>query len=1109
MFKMYRQAKWISFLSSFFLVLSLVLSMVPQTVLAEPARPYEKAIQDERGRQITLAVFPTAPPGIRMATATVPDVLTAGAINALSDVPAFDWSYGCSATSAAMLFGYYDRTGYSDMYTGPTGDGVCPLDNSVWGSTAYGHVICGECPLSATHRTIDGRTIKGHVDDYWVDYGQGGPDPYYGQWTEHAPSDCVADYMGTNQAKYGNTDGGTTFFWYSSGDPLYDYSGSEPIYRDGCHGMRLFAESRGYAVLTNFTQMIEGQGSDPNKGFTFADFQAQVDAGRPVLVQVTGHTMLGYGYDAAANIIYIHDTWDHGNHQMPWGGTYAGRQQRAVTVLQLNQTAPGAPSALSATPVSSSRIDLSWQDNSPDETGFKIESRTSSGSYSQIANVATDVTSYSSSGLSASTTYFFRVRAYRGAVDSDYSNEASATTASPTPPTIAVTSPDGGETWTAGTTREISWIYTENPGPYVKVELFKDGIFNRTISSSRPVGGSSSYSWVIPSTQVSGSNYRVTITSTTNAAYSDTSNAGFTIIGAPPAAPTLNSPASGSTVPSLTPTLQWNGSGGAVSYGVQVATSSGFTNLLVNETGTTDLYYDVSEGTLNWNTTYYWRVNARDSFGGTSIWSTSRYFRTAIGPPPIAPSSLVATPISSSQIDLAWQDNSGDETGFKIERKTSSGSYYQIATVGAGVTDYSSTRLSAGTIYCYRARAYKSTLNSDYCDEASATTLPPPPPAPLPNSPASGSTTPTQTPRLQWNASSGAISYAVQLSTSSSFTTIVLGATTITDLFYDIPEEILRWNTVYYWRVNATNGYGSTSGWSSYRYFRTAIGPPPDAPSSLAATPVSSSQIDLTWQDNSADETGFKIERKTGSGSYSQIATVAAGITSYSNTRLSATTEYYYRVRAYKSTLNSDYSGEASATTLPPPPPAPSPNLPASGSIVPTLTPTLQWTASNGAIAYGIQVSTSYRFTTFVSYVTGITDPIFDIPEGTLAWNAVYYWRVNASNSYGSTSGWSGYRYFRTAVGPPPEAPSGLIADAVSSSQVSLTWQDNSKDETGFKIERKTASGFYFQIATMAAGVTSYTNSWLRSGTDYCYRVRAYKGTLHSDYCEEARTATP
>jgi hypothetical protein len=87
-------------------------------------------------------------------------------------------------------------------------------------------------------------------------------------------------------------------------------------------------------------------------------------------------------------------------------------------------------------------------------------------------------------------------------------------------------------------------------------------------------------------------------------------------------------------------------------------------------------------------------------------------------------------------------------------------------------------------------------------------------------------------------------------------------------------------------------------------------------PSSLAATAVSVSQINLAWRDNSADETGFKIERKTGAtGTYAQIATVAANIVTYTNTGLTTKTTYYYRVRAYNATGNSPYSNEAHATT--------------------------------------------------------------------------------------------------------------------------------------------------------------------------------------------------
>ena len=91
---------------------------------------------------------------------------------------------------------------------------------------------------------------------------------------------------------------------------------------------------------------------------------------------------------------------------------------------------------------------------------------------------------------------------------------------------------------------------------------------------------------------------------------------------------------------------------------------------------------------------------------------------------------------------------------------------------------------------------------------------------------------------------------------------------------------------------------------------------PPQAPGGLAATAASSSKINLSWTDNSANESGFKIERKTGSGgTYAQIATVGANVTSYSNTGLTASTTYYYRVRAYNSGGNSSYSSEANATT--------------------------------------------------------------------------------------------------------------------------------------------------------------------------------------------------
>jgi large repetitive protein len=108
-------------------------------------------------------------------------------------------------------------------------------------------------------------------------------------------------------------------------------------------------------------------------------------------------------------------------------------------------------------------------------------------------------------------------------------------TAAPVPPpvapTITVTTPNGGQTWTRNSLRTIQWTYTGNPGTTVRIELLKGGNLNRTISSAASTGfnGNGSYPWFIPSNQTTGNDFTVRITSTSNAAATDTSNANFTI----------------------------------------------------------------------------------------------------------------------------------------------------------------------------------------------------------------------------------------------------------------------------------------------------------------------------------------------------------------------------------------------------------------------------------------------------------------------------------------------------------------------------------------------------------------------------------------------------
>jgi hypothetical protein len=121
----------------------------------------------------------------------------------------------------------------------------------------------------------------------------------------------------------------------------------------------------------------------------------------------------------------------------------------------------------------------------------------------------------------------------------------------------------------------------------------------------------------------------------------------------------------------------------------------------------------------------------------------------------------------------------------------------------------------------------------------------------------------------------------------------------------------------------------------------------PDAPSVLQAPTATSTQVNLSWKDNSDNETGFSIERSTDNVNYGQIDTALANATSYNNTGLVSDTTYYYRIRAYNSAGSSAYSNNASAATctvitFETSGPTFSPVLKVTGS------PVIQWTWADG-----------------------------------------------------------------------------------------------------------------------------------------------------------------
>jgi hypothetical protein len=130
-----------------------------------------------------------------------------------------------------------------------------------------------------------------------------------------------------------------------------------------------------------------------------------------------------------------------------------------------------------------------------------------------------------------------------------------------------------------------------------------------------------------------------------------------------------------------------------------------------------------SHNFLSPGSTHTYRIRAYEGTNHSAYSNTAS--ATTLGAPP-APSNLTATAVTPSRIDLQWTDNSGSESGFRIERSTDGVNFTQVALAMANQVTYSNTGLTADTAYRYRVQAYEGSNNSAYSNTATATTLPPP-----------------------------------------------------------------------------------------------------------------------------------------------------------------------------------------------------------------------------------------------------------------------------------------------------------------------------------------------------------------------------------------------
>ncbi|MDN5205237.1 fibronectin type III domain-containing protein [Fulvivirgaceae bacterium BMA10] len=598
--------------------------------------------------------------------------------------------------------------------------------------------------------------------------------------------------------------------------------------------------------------------------------------------------------------------------------------------------------------------------------------------------------------------------------------------------------------------------------------------------------------------------YRILVRNPSGDAYSSVVNATtFTQNPNPPAVP---SALTVSTVTTSEISLSWTDNSTTESNFIVESSATSGSGYTVLATLGPDVTTYVHSGLTSGQTVYY-RVKATNVSGDSGYSSEVNGTTNAITSVPSDPSSLAAIATSSTSIDVSWIDNANNESSYILESSSTSGTGFTVlATLGASVTGYSHTNLAAGQTVYYRVKATNLLGDSNYSNEANETTTSNPnsPPAIPSNLVATGSSTTTM--MITWKDNSDNednFIMARNTSPTGSFTmisnTIPANATSFTDTG-------LQPGTTYYYRMAAYNSFGESATSNTDGGTTLTVNNPPSAPSSLSASSTSMTTIDLSWTDNSSNETGFEIERSTVSGSgYTLITTTNSDITSFTDSGLTAGTTYYYQIRAINGVGQSTYTSETNATTdpLPSPPAVPS-SLQATTLSASEIT--LNWTDnSNDEDNFVIESSSSSGtgFTTLAAVGPNVTSFTHN---GLSPLETVYY-RVKAVSTYGNSA--NSNESSATTLDVVPAIPSALAGIADLSSEVILSWSDNSNNELNFELERSTMSGSGFSlIHSPVADATSYTDTGLTPETTYYYRLRAVNAIGNSNWSSEISVQT-
>jgi hypothetical protein len=462
-----------------------------------------------------------------------------------------------------------------------------------------------------------------------------------------------------------------------------------------------------------------------------------------------------------------------------------------------------------------------------------------------------------------------------------------------------------------------------------------------------------------------------------------------------------------------------------------------------------------------------------------------------------APSSLLAVANGSSQMALTWRDNSDNEDGFRVERATSTqGVFTEVgAGVGANTTSFLNTGLASNTTYLYRVRAIRGTKVSSYSNTASATTAM-----------AADLVAPTVTINYPFNGLTLKNVFEMAATATDNIGVVrvdflvdgvVKGSSSTAPYRLSVDSRLLTQGS-HTFGARAMDAAGNVSVLSTTV---ATVDNAPSAPTNLVAQSLSTSSIRLTWADTSDNELGFKVERSTSlTGGYLQIATTGGDAVSLTDSGLTAATTYFYRVRSYNASAHSLYTSPSSAMTGA----APDTTLPTI-----TLTAPTNLTVVKGSSVLIAATASDDRGVARVDFYAGsaVATPLIGsdavapysfVLNSTTLPDAEQTITVKAVDAAGNVSLPA---TITVTVQNKPTAPTALVATAASSSQINLSWTDNSDNETKFEVERATvAGGLFTLLASPTANVVTQSDFSLSPSTTYYYRVRAVNTAGPSSY---------